>query len=235
MGGGLIRKLLRAPSVRKTARDILFDALLEFGSKLKAPVTKSSVAKGLSGLAKLAAEQAKSRGGTLGALAGEMVGAVSTEVEKQFEKRVTEFVDGAVDRALDLLSDEWTSPAKVGRQVELRLAAWEEMNKLPIKNWLFEIQKLQLSEVVRQTQQALQKWLSQEASLKPLEAFLSAWDPSGHSHSVQEVLASLGILQATQETAIPWLQIQARHVLQSESFALWFAQWALPPSSMKRN
>lgn len=231
LGGHIVQQLLHSPSVRKTARDILFDVLLDFGSKLKAPVTQSSVAKGLSGLAKLAAEQAKSRGGTLGVLAGEMVGAVSTEVEKQFEKRVTEFVDVAVDKALGLLADEWTSQAKVGRQVELRMAAWETMKTLPVHEWVAEMQKLQMSEVVQKTQKALQAWLSKDTSLHSLEAWLSTWVPSSPPRTVKEVLQSLGMLEATQQMAIPWLQTQARSLLQSQPFALWFAQWALPPSS----
>ncbi len=216
----LVLAVLDRPPVRRLTRSLLLDVLIEFSRKVSAPVTENRIAKGFSGLAKLAAEQARASGGALGGIAG----ALSDEIERQVEKRAKDFVDSALSGILQQTADALSDPARAQEHAELRGAILEGVLGLPLSRLGRELSQLQVPRGAAVVRQSLGQWLASPEAPAKLEEFMRLALARDGQRPVREVLQAFGLLAPVQALGREALRDRLSPIVASAPFALWLEE-----------
>lgn len=217
----VVRAVLEPAPVRRLLRELMLQVVLDFGRKLRAPVADSRVARGLGGLAKLAAEQAKAKTGALGTLASDFVGAVSGEVERQLERRANEFVDSALSGLLDRISDALANPTHVGNQATIRVAIVESLLGLELPVLGRQLGRADVPGGAKVARRALSRWLARAESLAALERVVGALQRRSGARPLREVLEEAGLLEPARAFGRELLRARLAPFFRSEAFARW--------------
>jgi len=220
----LVLSVLDRPPVRSLARGLLLNLLIEFSRKVSAPVTENRIAKGFSGLAKLAADQARSAGGTLGGIAG----ALSDEIERQVEKRARDFVDSALSGVFQQLADALTDPSRSSEQAEMRVALLDGVLGLPLARLGRELSRADVPGGAAVVRKGLSQWLASKDTTAELEGWLTRAMERDGKRPVREVLGALGLLDAFQTLGRESLRARLSPVVASEPFARWLEELMQP-------
>jgi hypothetical protein len=216
----VVLTLLDRPPVRALARGLLLDVLIEFSRKVSAPVTENRIAKGLSGLARFATEQARGSGGTLGGLAS----ALSDELERQVEKRARDFADSALSGILQQLADALSDPGRSMEQAEMRVALLDGVLNLPLERLGHELSRLDVPGAAQVLRKALSKWLASPEGPPQLEAAIARGLKASGQRPVREVLGSLGLLESFQTHGRESVRGRLAPLAASEPFARWLEE-----------
>jgi hypothetical protein len=211
----LVLTLLDRPPVRELVRQLLLDAVLEFGRRVREPV--AGVAKGIGGIARFAFDTAKSRSGTLGA----MVGAVGNEVERQFEKRASEFVESALSNVFAQIADAVSDPRRATEAAELRTAIMEGALQLTLPQLSRELLNLDVPGGAAVVRAGVRKWLSEPDSTAQLEQAVAGLLERDGARPLREVLLELGVLESSKAWARAALHARLREVVGSAAFKQW--------------
>jgi len=220
----LVLSVLDRPPVRALARGLLLNLLIDFSRKVSAPVTENRIAKGFSGLAKLAADQARSAGGTLGGIAG----ALSEEIERQVEKRARDFVDSALSGVFQQLADALTDPSRASEQAEMRVALLDGVLSLPLSRLGRELSRADVPGGAAVVRKGLSQWLASKDTTAELEGWLTRALERDGKRPVREVLGALGLLDAFQTMGRESLRARLSPVVTSEPFARWLEELMRP-------
>lgn len=204
----------RGPT-RELVRQVLLDAVLEFGRRASAPV--AGMARGLGSLAKLAGETVKSRSGTLGSL----VGAVGGEVERQLEKRAVEFVDQALGGVFGQLADVISDPRRAAEAAELRVAFVDGVMELTGPQLARELANLQVDGAAEQLRAGLSKWLATPESQEFLEKAADLLLERDREKKLGALLDEVGVRAAAEALAKEQLAARIRAVTATPAFAAW--------------
>lgn len=205
---------------RELVRQLLLDAILDFGRKVSSPV--AGVAKGLGAFARMAGEAVTSRGGAIGGL----VGAVSGEVERQLEKRAVEFVDAALAGVFGQLADSVSDPRRATEAAELRVALFDgalELTGAQLGRELLNGDVPGGAEVLRA---GLRRWLASAQSDAQLLQAATALLAGGGQRTAREALAEAGLLETARAAAHRHLRARLAEVVGSAAFAQWLAEVA---------
>ncbi|MCY1080499.1 hypothetical protein [Archangium lansingense] len=216
----LVLAVLDRPPVRSLARALLLNVLIEFSRKVSAPVTENRIAKGFSGLAKFAAEQAKGSGGALGGIAG----ALSDEIERQVEKRARDFADSALSGLFQQLADALTDPSRASEQAEMRVALLDGVLGLPLAKLGRELSRADVPGSAAVVRKALSQWLTSRDATAELESLVTRVMEQGGKRPVREVLEKLGLLDTFRDLGRESLRRRLAPVVASEPFANWLAE-----------
>jgi len=211
----LVLSVIDRDPARELVRQLLLDAILDFGRKFSAPV--SGMAKGLGSWAKLATETVKSRGGGLGSL----VGAVSGEVERQLEKRAVEFVDTAMGGIFGKIADSVSDPRRASEAADLRLSLFDGAMELTLHQLARELMNADLPGAVELLRDSVRAWLSSgeaDPQLKSLTQFAIAATPH---RTMRELLTEWGLLEVLKPIALEQLQARMKDVVATDAFAKW--------------
>ena len=211
----LVLSLIDRGPTRELVRQLLLDAILEFGRKLSSPV--SGVAKGLGSLARLATDTVKSRGGGLGSL----VGAVSGEVERQLEKRATEFVDAALGGIFGQIADSVSDPRRAHEAAELRASVFDGAMNLTMHQLSRELMNADLPGAAELFRDAFRRWLASpeaDAQLAELTRFALKTTPQ---QTVRALLTEWGLLESARPVLVEQLAARMRDVVASDAFSSW--------------
>lgn len=206
----------RGPT-RELVRQLLLDAVLEFGRRASAPV--AGMARGLGSLAKMAGDRVKARSGSLGSL----VGAVSGEVERQLEKRATEFVDSALAGVFGQIADAVSDPERAAEAAELRIAFFDGALELTGPQLARELANLDVAGGAEILRAGLKRWLATPASDAQLKEFLELVVHQQPERTLKEVLAELGLLEVTRTFGSEQLAPRIRAIAASPECAAWLA------------
>ncbi len=206
----------RGPT-RQLVRQLLLDAVLEFGRRASAPV--AGMARGLGSLAKMAGDRVKARSGSLGSL----VGAVSDEVERQLEKRATEFVDSALAGVFGQIADALSDPRRAAEAAELRIAFFDGALELTGPQLARELANLDVAGGTEILRAGLTRWLATPASDAQLEEFLALVVHREPERTLGDVLAEVGLLEVTRTFGAEQLAPRIRAVAASPECAAWLA------------
>lgn len=211
----LVLKVIDRGPTRELVRQLLLDAVLEFGRRVSAPM--AGMARGLGSLAKLAGDTMKSKSGTLGSL----VGAVGGEVERQLEKRAVEFVDQALGGVFGQLADAISDPRRAAEAAELRVAFMDGVMELTGPQLARELANLQVDGAAEQLRAGLTKWLASPESQAVLEKAADLLLERDREKKLGEVLSDLGVRAAAEAIAKEQLALRIRAVTATPAFAAW--------------
>jgi hypothetical protein len=216
----MVLAVLDRPPVRALARGLLLNVLIEFSRKVSAPVTENRLAKGFSGLARLAAEQAKGSGGALGGIAS----ALSDEIERQVEKRARDFTDSALTGIFQQLADALSDPSRASEQAEMRVALLEGVLGLPLERLGRELSRADVPGGAAVVRKALSQWLGSRDVTVEMEGWLTRAMERDGKRPVREVLGTLGLLETFQKLGRESLRGRLAPVVASEPFARWMEE-----------
>jgi hypothetical protein len=216
----LVLTVLDHPPVRALVRGLLLNVLIEFSRKVSAPVTENRIAKGFSGLARFAAEQARSSGGALGGIAG----ALSDEIERQVEKRARDFADSALSGLFQQFADALTDPGRASEQAEMRVAILDGALNLPLAKLGRELSRADVPGGAAVVRKALSQWLASKDATAELEGWLTRVMERDGKRPVREVLGTLGLLDTFQKLGRESLHGRLAPVVASEPFARWLEE-----------
>ncbi|OJH40845.1 hypothetical protein [Cystobacter ferrugineus] len=212
----LVLALLDRPPVRTLVGALLLNVLIEFSRKVSAPVTENRIAKGFSGLARLAAEQARNSG-ALGGIAG----ALSDEIERQVEKRARDFVDSALSGIFQQVADALSNPTRHAEHAELRVALLDGVLGLHLSRLGRELGQVDVPGGTAVARKGISQWLASGRALPELEAFITRAMERDGQRPVREVLGAFGLLDTFQTMG----RESARGRLGAIVGAAPFAQW----------
>ena len=218
----VVAALLEPEPVRKVIRGFVLQVVIDFGQRLRAPVADSRVARGLGGLARFAAGQAKAHSGALGALAG----AVSDEVERQVEKRAAEFVDSALSGILARLADDISNPANAKNHASLGTAVVEGALELKLADLARDIERSDLAGGARVVREGLSEFLARDDAQAQLEKAIVAVQRHDAARTLREVLTGFGLLDQAQALGREALGLRLGPVFRSPAFAAWLEELA---------
>ncbi|PTL75248.1 hypothetical protein [Vitiosangium sp. GDMCC 1.1324] len=213
----LVLAVVDRPPVRSLARGLLLNVLIEFSRKVSAPVTENRIAKGFSGLAKLAADQARSSGGALGGIAS----ALSDEIERQVEKRARDFTDSALSGIFQQFADALTDPNRASEQAEMRVAILDGVLGQPLARLGRELSRVDVPGGVAVVRKGLSQWLASKDATAELEGWLTRAMERNGKRPVREVLGTLGLLDTFQKVGRDALRGRLAPIVASEPFARW--------------
>lgn len=216
----LVLTVLERPPVRALARGLLLNVLIDFSRKVSAPVTENRLAKGFSGLARLAAEQAKSSGGALGGIAS----ALSDEIERQVEKRARDFTDSALSGIFQQLADALTDPSRASEQAEMRVAILDGVMELPLAKLGRELSRADVPGAAAVVRKGLSQWHASEDATAQLEGWIARALERDGKRPAREVLGALGLLDTFQKLGRESLRARLAPVVASEPFARWLEE-----------
>ncbi len=211
----LVLSLIDRAPTRELVRQLLLDAILEFGKRLSSPV--SGVAKGLGSLARLATDSVKSRGGALGS----MVGAVSGEVERQLEKRAVEFVDAALGGILGQIADSISDPRRANEAAELRTSVFDGAMNLTLQQLSREVMNADLPGAAELLRDALRRWLASaqaDVQLAELTRFALKSTPQ---RTLRALLTEWGLMESVKPVMHEQLSARMTAVVASPAFSSW--------------
>ena len=221
----LLAILDREP-VRKLVREILRETLVDFGTKLRAPVASNPVAKGLGGLGRFAKSRAAQKSGSLGALAGGLVGAVSEEVERQIERRAADFADGAISGVLQRFADELCDPRRVEDQAALRGALLEGVLGLRGVDAAKELHNADPAELVATVRSALSGWADRDDFADQVEALVDTLLAEVEAETLGDLLDAADLRDTVSKLVVDVLQRRLGPLLASDAFGAWFLDLA---------
>lgn len=213
----LVLTIIDREPTRDLVRQLLLDAILEFGRKASAPV--AGVAKGLGTLARLAGETVKSKTGGIGSL----VGAVSGEVERQVEKRAVEFVDAALGGVFGQIADSVSDPRRATEAAELRMAVFDGVMELSFAQLSRELINLDVPGGAEVLRAGLKRWLASAQSDTELLGIAQFALERDKARTAREVLTELGLLEAAKTVGVEQLAARMREVIATKAFADWLA------------
>lgn len=213
----LVLTIIDRPPTRELVRQLLLDAILEFGRRASAPM--AGMARGLGSLAKFAGETVKARSGGLGSL----VGAVSGEVERQLEKRAVEFVDAALAGVFGQIADSISDPKRAAEAAELRLAIFDGVLELTGPQLSRELINLDVPGGSKVLREGMSRWLASAESEAQLVEFATRLLERDGKRSVREVLGEVGLLDVTRALAIEQLAVRIKAITGTPEFAAWLA------------
>jgi hypothetical protein len=211
----LVLTVIDRDPTRELVRQLLLDAVLEFGRRASAPV--AGMARGLGSLAKLAGETVKSRGGTLGSL----VGAVGGEVERQLEKRAVEFVDSALAGVFGQIADAISDPRRAAEAAELRVAFMDGVLELTFPQLARELVNLNVDGGAEVLRSGLRRWLATPEANEQLEKFAALVLEREGQRTAREVLKGLGLEDTAKGIAKDVLAARIRAIAATPEFASW--------------
>ncbi len=204
----------RAPT-RALVRQLLLDAILQFGRKASAPM--AGMARGFGSFAKFAGDTVKARSGGLGSL----VGAVTDEVERQLEKRATDFVDSALASIFGQIADSISDPTRADEAAEIRLAIFDGVLELTFPQLARELMNLDVPGGATLVRDGLRRWLATPASGATLQALSGKLlERQGH-RTPQQLLSELGLLEVTHAVLSERLAFVISTVAKSPAFETW--------------
>ncbi|MET0406629.1 MAG: hypothetical protein ABW123_29695 [Cystobacter sp.] len=212
----LVLAVLDRPPVRTLVGALLRDVLIEFSRKVSAPVTDNRLAKGFSGLARFAAEQARNSG-TLGGIAG----ALSDEIERQVERKARDFVDSALSGIFQQVADALSEPSRHAEHAELRVALLDGVLGLPLARLGHELSQVEVPGGVAVVRRTLSPWLASGRAVPELEALLLRATARDGQRPVREVLGALGLLATFQAVGRESVRGRLGPIVGSEPFARW--------------
>jgi len=214
----LVLTVIDREPTRDLVRQLLLDAVLEFGRRASAPV--AGMARGLGSLAKMAGDRVKARSGTLGSL----VGAVGDEVERQLEKRAAEFVDSALAGVFGQIADALSDPKRAAEAAELRVAFFDGALELTGPQLARELANLDVAGGAEILRSGLKRWLAAPSSEKELTDFAKLLLERDGARTVKEVLADVGLLDVTRTVAKEQLALRIRAITATPAFATWLTE-----------
>jgi hypothetical protein len=215
----LVLTVIDREPTRDLVRQLLLDAVLEFGRRASAPV--AGMARGLGSLAKMAGDRVKARTGTLGSL----VGAVGDEVERQLEKRAVEFVDSALAGVFGQIADALSDPKRAAEAADLRVAFFDGALELTGPQLARELANLDVAGGTEILRSGLKRWLASPGSEKELTDFAKLLLERDGERPVSEVLADIGLLEVTRTVAKEQLAARIRTVTATPAFATWLTEF----------
>jgi hypothetical protein len=216
----LVLSVLDRPPVRTLVGALLLNVLIEFSRKVSAPVTENRLAKGFTGLARFAAEQARSSSGALGGIAG----ALSEEIERQVEKRARDFVDSALSGIFQQVADALSDPTRFAEHAELRVALLDGVLGLPLARLGRELTQVDVPGGTAVVRKALTQWLASARALPELEAFITRAMARDGQRPVREVLGALGLLDIFQTLGRESVRGRLGPIMGSAPFARWLEE-----------
>lgn len=222
----LVMAVLDRPPMRALVRRLLLDVLMEFSRRVSAPVTENKVARGLGGLMRQAAEQARSSAGAFGSLAS----ALSEELERQVERRAREYVDSALNGVLQQAADAVCDPARAPEQAEMRVALVEGALGVRLSQVGQEMERMDVPATVAAVRRGLSRWLASGGAAPELERALVRLLEHDGKRPLREVLAPLGLLEPARELGREVLRARLAPLMASEPFARWLAELLQSPS-----
>jgi hypothetical protein len=208
----VVLTILDRPPMRALIRSLVLQTVTAFASKMAAPA--ASVTKGLSGLARIAAEQVKSRGGALGGL----VGAVSNEVSHQVERRAAEFADAAISGVLAEIADSLSDPKRAHEAAQLRMEALKGALELTGPQLARELINLDVPGGAKVLREGLSNWLASPKSQPALEA---AARSLAMDRSVAELAEKFGQREALAAFLRQLLRARLASLFGSAEYAAW--------------
>ncbi len=221
----LVLSVLDRPPVRSLVRGLLLNVLIDFSRKVSAPVTESRVARGLTGLAKLAAQQAKSSSGALGSMAS----TISDEIERQVEKRARDFADSALSGVMQQIADALSQPGGgSSEQAELRVALLDGVMGLKVSQLGQELARADVPASAKSLRKSLSRWLASEGSQAELEGWLTKAMQAEGKRPLREVLGKVGLLEPARTLGKEALRERLAPVVASEPFARWLEELMRP-------
>jgi hypothetical protein len=220
----LVLSVLDRPPVRALVRGLLLNVLIDFSRKVSAPVTESRVARGLTGLAKLAAQQARSSSGTLGSVAS----SISDEIERQVERRARDFADSALSGVMQQIADALSQPGDSAEQSELRVALLDGVMALKVSQLGQELARADVPASAKSLRKSLSRWLASERSQAELEGWLTKAMQAEGKRPLREVLGKVGLLEPARTLGKEALRERLAPVVASEPFARWLEELMRP-------
>ena len=215
----LVLAVVDRPPVRALVSALLLNVLIEFSRKVSAPVTDNKIAKGFTGFARFAAEQARSSG-ALGGIAG----ALSDELERQVEKRARDFVASALSGIFQQVADALSDPARHTEHAELRVALLDGVLGLPLFRLGRELAQVDVPGGARVVRKALTQWLATPQARPELEAlYTRMMERDGH-RPVREVLGALGLLGTFESVGRESVRGRLGPIVGSAPFARWLEE-----------
>ena len=222
----LVLGVIDRPPVRALVRGLMLNVLIEFSRKVSAPVTENRIAKGFTGLARFAAEQARSSGGTLGGIAG----ALTDEIERQVEKRARDFIDSAMSGIFQQTADALSDPQRASEHAELRVALLDGVLGLPLSRLGRELSQVDVPRGTAVARKALTQWLASPESQPALEEALGRVLTHGGDKPVRELLQALGLLDTFQQVGREALRTRLAPIVGSAPFAQWLSELMHEPA-----
>ncbi len=213
----LVLTIIDRGPMRDLVRQLLLDAVLEFGRKASAPV--AGMARGLGSLGKMVGDRVKSRSGSLGTL----VGAVSDEVERQLEKRAVEFVDSALAGVFGQIADAVSDPKRAAEAAELRTAFFDGALELTGPQLAREIGNLDVAGGAEIFRAGLKRWLASPSSDAQLKEFVELVLERDGSRPLKDVLSDVGLLEVTRAFATDQLANRIRLIAATPDFSAWLS------------
>ncbi len=215
----LVLAVVDRPPVRMLVRGLLLNVLIEFSRKVSAPVTENRIAKGFTGLARLAAEQARNSG-ALGGIAG----ALSDEIERQVEKRARDFVDSALSGIFQQVADALSNPTRDAEHAELRVALLDGVLGLPLSRLGRELGQVDVPGGSAVARKGISQWLASGRALPELEAFVTRAMERDGQRPVREVLGAFGLLDTFQTMGRESVRGRLGPIVGSAPFAQWLEE-----------
>ncbi len=212
----VVLQVIDQEPMRELVKQLLVDALIQFGKRASAPV--AGVAKSLGGLARMAQETLKSSSGSLGSI----VGAVSGEVERQLERRAVEFVDGSLAQFFDRLANVVSSPSRAHEAAELRRALFDGVLQLNFEQLGREWLNADVAGGARLFREALNRWLMSGTSESELRGVVSLFFEPAQNQTLRVFLEEVGLLQPLRDWALELLLPEAAKLTQTSAFEAWF-------------
>ena len=213
----LVLTIIDRPPTRELVRQLLLDAVLEFGRRASAPV--AGMARGLGSFASMVGDRVKSRSGSLGSL----VGAVSDEVERQLEKRAVEFVDSALAGVFGQIADAVSDPKRAAESAELRTAFFDGALELTGPQLARELANLDVAGGAEILRAGLKRWLASPASEEQIKQFVESVGERDAKRPLKDVLEEIGLLEVAREVARSQLANRIRKIASTPEFAAWLA------------
>ncbi|MBX7098768.1 MAG: hypothetical protein K1X89_13760 [Myxococcaceae bacterium] len=211
----LVLTVIDRPPVRELVRGLLLQTVLDFARRASAPV--AGMAKGLGGLARMAADTAKARTGTLGAL----VGAVTGEVERQVEKRAADVVDAALAGVFGEIADAVSDPKRAHEAAELRLAIYDGVLELTLPKLSRELVNLDVPGGAQLVREGLEAYLATPRAAQVFEYVAKSLHEREGKKTLRQVLTEAGALQAVRGEGLNLLRGWMQQVVATDSFAAW--------------
>lgn len=210
----LVLTIIDRGPMRDLVRQLLLDAVLEFGRRASAPV--AGMARGLGSLARMAGERVKRSGGL-----GSLVGAVSDEVERQLEKRAVEFVDSALAGVFGQIADAVSDPGQAAEAANLRMAFFDGALELTGPQLARELANLDVGGGAEILRAGLTRWLATPAADQELTEFVEPLLARITERPLSEVLEEVGLLEVTRTVAQEQLAVRIRAIAATPAFAAW--------------
>lgn len=226
----LVLGLLDREPMRRLLRRLLIDALVGFGSRLRAPVAENRLTRGLGDLGRFARAQAMSRAGSIGTFATEVVGAVSGEVERQLEKRAAEFADSILSETLRKLADLLSNPDHGDEQAELRLAVLEGLLELSTGDLAKELERTDAHGALAIARERMGSWLEREGAVEKIGAAIEWFLGRDAEKTVGSLLEELNLTEPVVAMVKEATLQRMRSLVSRDAFGSWLVELVAPPA-----